>query len=482
MVLSKRFGALLVLAVLLVGAGPATPAWAQKDEMPKSMELARRHYEEEWPIEDWDRGPVEYVMLDYERDTWKDLKTDELRKEFIEWFWGRRDLDTRDKARPFQDEFYRRVATANQRFHGFPRGWKSDRGRVFVTLGQPTGGMRRRQLRGFGRCSAPEGEWWTYRTNNMAFRSQMGEFHVIFVETRIGQYELCDPGMLGVGGIPTDLQTAFLFTNESAVVDTVTEFVPGGGVASTTVAIRETVARTEPLAVPAETWGISGVAGAVLIPLEIPLRDLLFEPAGDELGATLRIDASLVGLDGDGELSGVQEWTVGLTAADASRIGGEALRTALLLRADPGGYAIGVRVLDPLSGAAFVWEGEVEISDSGSAISPLLIGRSLVRLRDGGEVGIIAGSEALLSAGDAFSVVSWLRGKVLDTAAVRLILVDSSGAEVEIADLNAAWGSSAPSGPLVVQAVLPAVAAGDYVLRLNVGDGDAPVEAGIRVE
>jgi len=482
MVLSIRFCALVVLAVLVVGTGLAAPAWAQKDEMPKSMELARRHYEDERPVENWGRGPVEYLMLDHERNTWKELKTDELRKEFIEWFWGRRDLDVRDQARPFQDEFYRRVAHANERFHGFPRGWRSDRGRVWIILGRPTGGTRRRELSRYGRCSAPEGESWTYRTNNMAFRAQMGEFQVIFVETRIGQLQLCDPSMLGVGAIPPDLQVAFLYTNESAVTDTATEFKPGVGVTSTAVAIPETVAHTEPLTVPVETWGVSGVAGAVLIPFEIPLRSLLFEPVGEDLRAMLRVDASLVGLDEGDELTGSQEWTVNLTADDASRIGGESLRTALLLRAGAGRYSVTLRVLNPLSGTSFVWDGAVEISDSGSAISPLIIGRSLARLSQGGEVGIIDGSEPRLSAGKRFSAVSWLRGKALDAATVRLTLVDSAGVEVELEDLNTSWGAGAPSGPLVVQAIVPEVAAGDYLLRLSVGSGDAPVEARVRVE
>jgi hypothetical protein len=317
----------------------------------------------------------------------------------------------------------------------------------------------------------------------MAFRAQMGEFQVIFVETRIGQLELCDPSMLGVGAIPPDLQAAFLYTNESAVTDTATEFKPGAGVASTAVAIPEIVAHTEPLTVPVETWGVSGVAGAVLIPFEIPLRSLLFEPVGEDLRAMLRVDASLVGLDEGDELTGSQEWTVNLTADDASRIGGESLRTALLLRAGAGRYSVTLRVLNPLSGTSFVWDGAVEISDSGSAISPLIIGRSLARLSQGGEVGIIDRSEPRLSAGKRFSAVSWLRGKALDAATVRLTLVDSAGVEVELEDLNTSWGAgAAPSGPLVVQAILPEVAAGDYLLRLSVGSGDAPVEARVRVE
>ncbi len=482
MVLTMRFRPLLILAALAIGITLTDPAIARKDDFPKTMEAARRHYEEELAVKDWSTGPVEYLMLEHERDTWKDVETDEARHEFIEWFWSRRDLDSRDDGHAFQEEFYRRVAHTNERFHGFPRGWRSDRGRVWITLGRPNGGMRRTDLRRYGRCSAPEGEWWTYRTNNMAFRAQMGEFHVIFVETRIGQYQICDPGMLGVGGFPPDLQTAFLFTNESSVVDTVNEFRPGAGVATTAVAIRETVARVEPLSVPAATWGISGVAGAVLIPVELPLRGLLFEPAGDGLRSTLQIEASLLAMGDAEDFRGAEEWTIDLTAADASQIGGASLRTALLVPAGAGGYSVGVRVLDPLSGTAYTWEGSVEITDGGSAISPLLIAPSVTRLRDGGEVGVISAAEPRLGAGDPFVAVTWLRGKAPGADTVRMSLVDSSGTEVNVDDLATAWTTGASSGPLIVQAAVPAVDAGEYVVRLIVEDGGPPVEARVRIE
>ncbi len=482
MVLSMRFRALPSFAAMVIGIIVADPAIAQKDEFPKTMEAARRHYEEELPLKDWSRGPVEYLMLEYERDTWDDVETDEARSEFIEWFWARRDLDSRDDGHPFQEEFYRRVAYTNERFRGFPRGWRSDRGRVWITLGRPNAGMRRTELRRYGRCSAPEGEWWTYRTNNMAFRAQMGEFHVIFVETRIGQFQICDPSMLGLGAFPTDLQTAFLFTNETSVIDTVNEFAPGSGVASTTVAIRETAAHVEPLNVPAETWGISGVAGAVLIPVELPLRALLFEPAGDGLRTTLQIEASLLGLGDAEDFRGSEEWTIDLTGADASRIGGASLRTALLVPAGTGGYSVGLRVLDPLSGTAFTWEGSVEITDSGSAISPLLIARSVTRLREGGEVGVISRAEPRLSAGDSFAAVTWVRGKAPAADSVSVTLVDSTGGEVKVEDVAATWTIGASSGPLIVQAAVPAVAAGDYIVRLSVEDGGVPVEARVRIE
>ena len=178
-------------------------------------------------LEEWADGPVSYVILPYELEEWKKLESDEHRRQFISWFWARRDLDTRDEGHEFRSGFYERVGYTNQRFHGFPRGWRSDRGRVFISLGPPNGGVTQIDLDGWGRCAAENGEMWTFYTNGMAFNAGFGEFRVIFVETRIGQYEVCEPSMMGIGGWPLDARRAMEMTNEAVITDTSTEFREG---------------------------------------------------------------------------------------------------------------------------------------------------------------------------------------------------------------------------------------------------------------
>ncbi|MCX6614135.1 MAG: GWxTD domain-containing protein, partial [Acidobacteria bacterium] len=64
--------------------------------------------------------------------------TDAQREKFIAEFWAKRDPSpaTPDKNE-FKDEHYRRIGYANQKFATKIEGWKTDRGRVYITYGPP---------------------------------------------------------------------------------------------------------------------------------------------------------------------------------------------------------------------------------------------------------------------------------------------------------------------------------------------------------
>lgn len=474
---------LLLVVVALPGSVRAQEEADSENAFPETTQSALRYYEESVPISEWAEGPVEYLMLDYERELWNALDVDVEKEAFQQWFWDRRDPDPRDDDHEPQEAFYERVARSNQRFHGFPRGWRSDRGRVWITLGPPSGGMRRTSLAGYGRCNAREGEWWTYYTNNMAFQASFGEFSVVFVETRIGQFEICDPTMLGVGAYPVDLRQAMQISREAMVLDSVTEFDVTLDMARRSAGVlpvRELEGGVEPLAVPAE-WDLAGVAGAVVVPVEVPLRDLLFEPVGDSLRATLEVEAALIGLGGQEGQSGVHAWQVELDADAGGDIGSAALRTALVLPAEPGGYAARVRVSEPLSGRVLVWEDAVEVRPDGAAISPFLVGRTLVQLREAGEVAVIGADRPRLAAGEPFAAVAWVRGGAVDAADVALTLIDADNVETVLEAEQIAWGNQAAAGPLVIQAALPELATGRYVLRIATGGGREPSETVVEV-
>lgn len=471
----------IVLLASAIGIAPSSAASAalQAEAFPEDKPGAIRVFEEETAPKDWANGPVEYIMLGYERDIWNDLGSDPERQAFIEWFWGRRDDDPRDETNKYRDEFYTRVAFANQRFTGFPRGWKSDRGRVHIILGRPAG-VRRTGLAGWGRCAAESGELWTYYTNDMAFSNSFGEFFVVFVETRIGEYEICDPTMLGRGAMPVDLRSALQITNEAGVLDDVTEFAGGSGArraeASASTRVRTIEGEVRDLDVPLGEWGAPGIGGAVVVPLEIPLRDLLFEPQGESLRAKLAVEATLVALGEAQGRSGTQEWVVDIGSGAAEQIAGASLRTALVLPAEPGGYSVRVRVTDPLSAINWVWDGAVEVSAEGAGATPPLIGNDLIQLRADGEVAVLAASPPRLSPGAPFATVTWVRGAAPDPAAVSLVLVDAASAETTLEIDQAAWGNQAAAGPLIVQSTLPDLPAGRYVLRLDLGGDLSPVE------
>jgi GWxTD domain-containing protein len=85
---------------------------------------------------DWLQSEVQYLITEEERQVYQRLTTDEERERFVEDFWKRRD---RNPERPggFREEFFRRVAYANENFHAGTPGWKTDRGRIYILYGPP---------------------------------------------------------------------------------------------------------------------------------------------------------------------------------------------------------------------------------------------------------------------------------------------------------------------------------------------------------
>ncbi len=191
-------GTFLAMAFLVA---PATAS----AQMPTDPAEAMRVFEEN--AGKWDSGPVQYLFTGEERDIWKELDNDEERRDFIQWFWDRRDADLRDRQHPFKEGFYTRVATANQRFSGFPRGWRSDRGRVWIILGQPDG-MRAGGLRT---------EVWIYNTYGGILKSSnvMGQMEVGFVQVDTAKWEVS--GGIGPGAWPPYVLRAFDIVNRELI-------------------------------------------------------------------------------------------------------------------------------------------------------------------------------------------------------------------------------------------------------------------------
>ena len=174
------------LAGLLLwnGAGRAAdenkkPAAAtQRETIAKPMtEKERRRREAklrkelETPYRKWLNEDVTYIISDEERTAFKRMTTDEEREQFIEQFWLRRDPTPDTSENEFKEEHYRRIAYANERFASGIPGWKTDRGRIYITYGpadeidaHPSGGSYERPYEeGGGTTSTFPFETWRYR-------------------------------------------------------------------------------------------------------------------------------------------------------------------------------------------------------------------------------------------------------------------------------------------------------------------------------
>jgi GWxTD domain-containing protein len=96
---------------------------------------------------------VLYIITPQERKAFLLLSSDAQRERFIEEFWKRRNPNPASGDNGYRAEHYRRFAYANQNFgNGKVLGWKTDRGRIYITLGQPDEIQK-----------TPTGEVWFYR-------------------------------------------------------------------------------------------------------------------------------------------------------------------------------------------------------------------------------------------------------------------------------------------------------------------------------
>ena len=106
------------------------------DEEKRSRD-ERLRKELESPYRKWLNEDAGYLVSAEERAAFDRLSTDDERENFIEQFWLKRDSTPGTIANEFKQEHYRRIAYANDRFASKLPGWKTDRGRIYITFGPP---------------------------------------------------------------------------------------------------------------------------------------------------------------------------------------------------------------------------------------------------------------------------------------------------------------------------------------------------------
>lgn len=91
------------------------------------------------PYREWLEEEVVYIILPREREVFLELETDRERDLFIQAFWKQRDPTPGTPENEFRKEHYRRINYANHFFgRGTPKlGWRTDRGRIYIMLGEP---------------------------------------------------------------------------------------------------------------------------------------------------------------------------------------------------------------------------------------------------------------------------------------------------------------------------------------------------------
>lgn len=193
--IKKTIFILAVLALIF----PCEQAKAQKNELPEKYKK-------------WLEEEVAYIIGSTEREVFLQLKTDRERDLFIEAFWKHRDPTPGTPENEFKTEHYRRFNYANH-FLGrqAPRpGWKTDRGRVYIILGEPNDIQRFE-----AQTMTYSAEVWFYQgKENLGLPT--GFNLVFFQEGGSGEYVLYSPVRHGPQallsswiGDPLDYQKAY---------------------------------------------------------------------------------------------------------------------------------------------------------------------------------------------------------------------------------------------------------------------------------
>src|SRR6266853_5196102 len=171
--LHRRIGRLAIALLALTFAVPAGLAQKKKQDQGQDPSQKPRNVKPELKkaYKDWLEKDVLYIITDEERKAFKKLQTDEERERFIEEFWRRRDPDPDTDENEFKEEYYERIAYANEHFSSGIPGWKTDRGRIWIMYGKPDerethpmgGQYDRPSYEGGGSTSTFPFEDWFYR-------------------------------------------------------------------------------------------------------------------------------------------------------------------------------------------------------------------------------------------------------------------------------------------------------------------------------
>ncbi|MBM3312583.1 MAG: GWxTD domain-containing protein, partial [Candidatus Aminicenantes bacterium] len=140
------------------------------------------------PFQEWLKV-TSYIIRDKELDVFEKLTNDRDRDIFVQMFWKMRDPTPATPENEYKDEVYRRFKEANRRFrYGSVReGWRTDRGRIYIILGEP---LSVTPIPGSNELYPAE--IWSYYGDPA--KNMPTHFQLVFFQWRnAGEYKLYDP-------------------------------------------------------------------------------------------------------------------------------------------------------------------------------------------------------------------------------------------------------------------------------------------------
>jgi len=139
-----------------------------------------------------------YIITDAERESFLGLATASERDEFIERFWQVRDPVPETAVNEFREEHFKRFREANDKYRESRPGWMTERGRMYITLGEPQDVM-----------SYPNNQdlfplqiWYYYNLDIPLFPNALQL--VFFKRNGAGEYRLFSPAFDGMKALIAD--------------------------------------------------------------------------------------------------------------------------------------------------------------------------------------------------------------------------------------------------------------------------------------
>lgn len=132
---------------------------------------------------------TQYIIHPEEREVFLRLSSDRERDIFIETFWKQRDPTPGTPQNEYKDEHLRRFQYANKWFSyaSSKPGWMTDRGRIYIILGEPVSKDRYPSNIGLYPCEV----WSYYGDVSLGLPTH---FSLVFFQRQgVGEYQLYDP-------------------------------------------------------------------------------------------------------------------------------------------------------------------------------------------------------------------------------------------------------------------------------------------------
>jgi GWxTD domain-containing protein len=225
--MNKRIPTFLLGLVLVAGPGLAAPQ-KQTSPVPKPKTEQKRAVVDVKGLDQIYQDfltLVTYIISPKEREVFLELPDNRDRDIFIEDFWRLRDPTPGTPANEYKDEILKRFEHVNKYFRAGRPGWMTDRGRIWMILGEPASYDRYPGTSGIIPC-----EVWYYYTDGT--KNLPTHFGLIFYMKRgFGEYRLYDPFVDGPKSLLEPMASLRTIDPDDyeTIHDTIQKFAPALG-------------------------------------------------------------------------------------------------------------------------------------------------------------------------------------------------------------------------------------------------------------